>query len=131
MYEAIKVAFPTGDDWRKHLNGTRLGKAEAVYETRGGSDSDVELLLCTEFCDKRTILKKCLRFDPKARESRALPMSKRKFQSVVEGIEDLRNPLAHASTYAMKWDDVENLRQTVNTLVEVRDHIKQLAVPVR
>ena len=36
---------------------------EKVYEKRGGNESDVELLLCTEFCDKRTILKKCLSVD--------------------------------------------------------------------
>ena len=124
MYEAIKVVFPQGDGWRKHLSDNRLEGAEKVYEKRGGNDSDVELLLCTEFCDKRTILKKCLPFDSHAKSSGAMPMSKGKFEDEVERIEDLRNPLAHASSYAMKWDDVANLRQTMATLVELRQHIK-------
>ena len=127
MYEAIKAVFPEDDGWRKHLSDTRLKAAEVVYELRGGHESDVELLLCTEFCDKRTILKRCLPFDPRVRESRSMPMSKGKFESDVKRIEDLRNPLAHASSYAMSWDAVEDLRETVRILVELRKHIKGLA----
>ena len=127
MYEAIKTVFPKGDGWRKHLSDKRVKKAEAVYKLRDGNESDVELLLCTEFCDKRTILKKCLPSDPRAKASPSMPMSKEKFESDVKRIEGLRNPLAHASSYAMNWDDVENLKETVRILVELRKHIKQLA----
>ena len=132
MYEAIKAVFPEGDGWRKHLSEKRLQGAEKVYEKRGGNESDVELLLCTEFCDKRTILKKCLPFDSQAKSPGAMPMSKGKFEDEVERIEDLRNPLAHASSYAMKWDDVASLKRTVKVLVELRQHIKMavLARPV-
>ena len=125
MYEAIKAVFPEGDGWRKHLSEKRLEGAEKVYEKRDGNESDVELLLCTEFCDKRTILKKCLPFDSQAKSPGAMPMSKGKFEDEVERIEDLRNPLAHASSYAMKWDDVASLRKTVKALVELRQHIKR------
>lgn len=124
MYEAIKAVFPKGDGWCEHLSDTRLKDAEDVFEKRGGNESDVELLLCTEFCDKRTILKKCLPFDSQATSSGAMPMSKRKFEDEIKKIENLRNPLAHASSYAMKWDDVMNLRQTVMTLLDLREHIK-------
>lgn len=130
MYEAIKAHFPEGDGWGKHLSDNRLASAERVYRQRGGNESDVELLLCTEFCDKRTILKTCLPFDSQAKSSGAVPMSKGKFEDEVKRIENLRNPLAHASSYAMKWDDVGNLRKTVTTLVELRQHIKR-AVPTR
>ena len=124
MYEAIKTVFPEGDGWRKNLSDKRVKEAEAVYELRDGNESDVELLLCTEFCDKRTILKKCLPFGHRAKASRSMPMSKGKFESDVKRIEDLRNPLAHASSYAMSWEAVENLRETVRILVELRKHIK-------
>lgn len=126
MYEAIRAVFAAGDGWRKCLGETRLENAEKVYERRGGNDSDVELLLCTEFCDKRTILEKCLPFDA-AEESGSMPMSKRRFGSDVKRIEVLRNPLAHASTYAMSWDAVGALRETVRILVELRNHIKRAA----
>ncbi len=124
MYEAIKAVFPRDVGWREHLSGPRLEKAEDVYERRGGNESDVELLLCTEFCDKRTILKKCLPFDTHAEDSGAMPMSKKEFKDEIKRIENLRNPLAHASSYAMKWDHVMNLRQTVTTLLELRERIK-------
>ena len=127
MYEAIKEICPKGDVCRKHLSNKRLENAERVYELRGGHGSDVELLLCTEFCDKRTILKKCLPFDLGAEDSRSMPMSKGQFESDVKRIEELRHPLAHASSYAMSWDAVENLRETVSLLVELRKHIKRLA----
>ena len=126
MYEAIKTVFPKGDGWFEHLTPDRLAKAKNVFEQRGGNDSDVELLLCTEFCDKRTILKKSLPFDPQAKTSGAIPLLKREFEAQVERIEKLRNPLAHASTYAMNWADVERLKQTVTTLVKLRAHIKQM-----
>lgn len=124
MYEAIKTVFPEGDGWRRHLSDGRLKDAEAVYQLRGGFESDVELLLCTGFCDKRTILKKCLPFDSQTENPGVMPMSKRSFEAAVEKIEDLRNPVAHAGAYAMKWDDVMNLRQTVTTLVQLREHIR-------
>ena len=124
MYEAIKAVFPKGDGWREHLSDTRLKDAEDVFEKRGGNQSDVELLLCTEFCDKRTILKQCLPFDSQATSSGTMPMSKGKFEGEIKKIENLRNPLAHASSYAMKWDHVLTLRQTVMTLLALREHIK-------
>ena len=128
MYEAIKAVFPEDDGWRGHLSNARLKKAETVFDQRSGNESDVELLLCTEFCDKRTILKRCLRFDPRAQESQSIPMSKRKFESAVEQIEDLRNPLVHASSYAMSWDAVQHLKETVRILVDLRNHIKRVTV---
>lgn len=124
MYEAIKTTCREGHRWREYLSDSRLQGAEALYKQRGGNESDVELLLCTEFCDKRTILKKCLSFDPEVSESGSLPMSKRKFESDVSRIEELRNPLAHASNYAMSWEEVEGIRETGRILVELRKRIK-------
>ena len=126
MYEAIKVAYRGGDGWQKHLKEKRLKMARDVYDERGGHDSDVELLLCTEFCDKRTILERCLSFDAVARKSRAISISKREFTSGVKEIEKLRNPLVHASSYAMSWDEVTNLSRTVQSLIELREHVRQL-----
>ena len=105
--------------------GTRqLPPISWQYEKRGGSQSDIELLLCTEFCDKRTILKKSLPFDSQGESADAMPMSKGGFEAEVKRIEGLRNPLAHASSYAMKWDEVASLSQTVKTLVKWRERIK-------
>ena len=128
MYEAIRANFPRGDDWAKYLSPSRLKKAKGEYEERGGNDSDVELLLSTEFCDKRTILEKHLPFDPQGKDSAAMPMSKGKFESDVKSIEELRNPLAHANSYAMNWDAVTDLRDTVVTLLKLREQVKRLTI---
>ena len=124
MYEAIRCVFADGDGWQKCLGETRLKKAKEVFRQRGGNDSDVELLLCTEFCDKRTILAKHLPFGARAADSGSMPMSRRRFESHVRSIEDLRNPLAHASTYAMSWDKVEGLQKTLKALAELRRQIQ-------
>ena len=127
MYEAIKKVIPDGNGWHVHLSGERLNKAKSKYQQRRENESDVELLLCTQFCDKRTILKKCLPFDSQGKESHGMPMSKEQFDSCVKTIEELRNSLAHANTYAMNWDAVKSLSETVKKLVELRIHIKRSA----
>ena len=131
MYEAIKAVFPSGDGWQEYLTDDRLRKAEEEFKNRRGNDSDVELLLCTGFCDKRTILKKRLPFDSQGKKSAAMPISKGRFESDVEKIEELRNSLAHANSYAMNWDEVKDLRDTVKILVKLRKHIKRLSVMTR
>ena len=119
MYEAIKELL--GDDgWQEHL-GCRLKMAENTYTDRTGNNSEVDLLLCTQFCDKSTILRKHLSFGAQVE----LPMltSKRKFESAVKKIEELRNSVAHANSYAMGWGEVEKLKQTVKTLIDLREYL--------
>ena len=119
MYEAIKELL--GDDgWQEHL-GCRLKMAENTYADRTGNNSEVDLLLCTQFCDKSTILRKHLPFGAQPE----LPMltSKGKFKSAVKKIEELRNSVAHANSYAMCWGEVEKLKQTVKTLIDLREYL--------
>ena len=122
MYEAIKELL--GDDgWQEHLE-CRLKMAEDTYADRTGNNSEVDLLLCTQFCDKSTILRKHLSFGAQAE----LPMltSKGKFESAVKKIEELRNSVAHANSYAMCWGKVEKLKQTVKTLIDLREYLAGL-----
>lgn len=131
MYEVIKRFCPEGDGWCEQLTPDRLKEAKKVFDQRGENDSDVELLLCTEFCDKRTILKRVLPFDPQTKNSGAIPLSKRQFEAKVKQIEKLRNDVAHASSYAMNWDAVESLKETVDALVKLRTQIKQMRPALR
>ena len=123
MYEAIKAEFSGGDGWRKHLKDNRLAKADDAYADRARNNSEVDLLLCTQFHDKSTILGKHLSLHAQAK----LPMSKGKFKSAVKKIRKLRDSVAHANTYAMCWDEVEKLQQTVKTLVDLREYLAGLA----
>ena len=63
----------------------------------------------------------------KPRNRRACQCQRGRFESDVKRIEELRNPLAHASSYAMSWDAVGALRETVRILAELRNHIKRAA----
>ncbi len=56
MYETIKRHFGKRDDWTMRLDEGRLSKAKKEYRERRERGSDVDLLLCTQFCDKRDIL---------------------------------------------------------------------------
>ena len=124
MYELIKAEFRGDGGWQKLLPPDRLHMAEKTYEDRADNNSEVELLLCTQFSDKRTILRKHLSFDHQAEPS--MPMSGRKFETAVKEIERLRDSVAHANTYAMCWGEVEKLKQTVETLIGLREYLAGL-----
>ena len=62
MYETIKRHFGKRDDWTELLSGHRLCLAEKEYREQCERNSDVDLLLCTQFCDKRDILIKSFEF---------------------------------------------------------------------
>ena len=113
MYEAIKREFDD-DDWLDHLGEQRQEKAKDLFRDREMKDSHVDLLLCTHFCDKRTILTKSFEFS----------MSKTRLQRGIKAIEKVRDRVAHASNYAMTFEEAEGLRDTVKDLLEIRRKIK-------
>ena len=117
MYETIKRHFGKSDDWTKLLNGHRLCIAEKQYREQCERGSDVDLLLCTQFCDKRDILIKSFDFD----------IGKRKLKRKLEAIERVRDDVAHANNYAMSFDQAEQLRATIANLGELRSQINSLA----
>ena len=114
MYEAIKREFRDDDDWLNHLQENRQKKAKDLFEERQDKDSHVDLLLCTEFCDKSRILI----------ESFELSRSKTQLRKRIRDIQDIRDSLAHANNYAMTFGKAEGLRDTVNYLVEFRPEIE-------
>ena len=56
MFEAIKREYRDDDHWLNHLTATRREKVSALFQDRRRQDSHVDLLLCTQFCDKREII---------------------------------------------------------------------------
>lgn len=56
MYEAITRHFEERDGWTEHLDECRLCMAKKEYRRLQDRGGDVDLLLCTQFCDKRDIL---------------------------------------------------------------------------
>ena len=122
MYETIKRHFGKREDWTERLDEGRLRMAEDKYREQCNRGSDVDLLLCTQFCDKRNILIES--FDIK---SFNFGIGKNKLKRKFKAIEWVRNNLAHASNYAMSFEEVEKLRTTLGDLRELRRRINSLA----
>ena len=121
MYEAINRHFGKPEHWTKCLNKCRRCKAEKEFRQQRDRGSDVDLLLCTQFCDKRDILIKSFDF------GEGIDISKTKLKQQFKAIEDLRDNLAHASNYAMSFEKVAQLRATLRDLSKLRGHVKSLA----
>ena len=121
MYEAINRHFGKREDWTKHLDKCRLCSAKDKFHDQRKRGSDVDLLLCTQFCDKRDILIKS--FDL----AQMTGIGKKTLGKQFRAIENVRNNLAHASNYAMSFEEAEQLRATLRNLRELRSHLNLLA----
>ena len=119
MYEAIKRHFGKGDSWTERLDECRLCMAKKKYRERRERDSDVDLLLCTQFCDKRDILILIQSFD--------FTIGKKKLRKKLKAIEQVRDDVAHANNYAMTFEQAEKLRETLGDLGDLRRRIHSLA----
>ncbi|MYC67265.1 MAG: CBS domain-containing protein [Acidobacteriia bacterium] len=117
MYETIKRHFEKRVDWTEHLGKSRLCMAEKQYRDQGERGSDVDLLMCTQFCDKRDILIKSFDF----------AVGKEKLKRKFSAIEQVRNDVAHSSNYAMTFEQAEELRGTLADLGELRRLINSFA----
>lgn len=117
MYETIKRHFGKRHDWTSLLNDRRLSIAEKEYRERCERGGDVDLLLCTQFCDKRDILLKS--FD--------LDTGKKTLKARLRAIERVRDDVAHSNNYAMSFDEAEQLGATLGDLSELRSQINSFA----
>ena len=117
MYEAIRRHFGKRDDWTKLLKGHRLCRVKTKYREQCERGSDIDLLLCTQFCDKREILTKSFNF----------AIGKQKLGKKFRAIERMRDDVAHANNYAMSFEQAEQLRATLVILRRLRRQINALA----
>jgi len=92
------------DDWKNLLSVGRQIRVMEKFEQLRTENFDPPLIEVTDFCDKRDVLAK--------RGLLSVP-SKRKAVEDFERIEDLRNSVAHAATYAQS---VEQLAEFVELL---------------
>lgn len=109
MFEAIKSKYPAGEGWLDLLNPGRQDKVWEALERGRASDSDVDPLLYTQFCDKATILRQCFRLPGSAG-----PLGK---------IERLRNKLAHANNYVGRRQDANRASAIVKALIALREEV--------
>lgn len=100
MADIIRTKYPNSQDelqWLQFLNRERQEKVKENQQSRKRGNLDLPLLEFTDFCDKRDIVRKIF----------SLP-SRRKFKDDLEKIEKyLRNPVAHAASYAQNDQEMK------------------------
>jgi CBS domain-containing protein len=103
MAEVI-ISRSSDDDWRRLMSEGRQRKVMEKFEQLRTENFDPPLIEMTEFADKRCVLAKMGVLD--------FP-GKSKAVKVFERIEELRNKVAHAATYA---ESVEQLADFIQVL---------------
>ena len=113
MAGAIRKKYTADEDWLRLLGQCRQEKINGEVGKSKKQYGYVNRLLFTQFCDKRDIL---LHFFPSS-------LSKTKLRRQLEGIEKLRNQVAHASDYAATQTDAQNVCAVVRSLLKLRGEI--------
>lgn len=107
MAEAIQRRLPDSDAWMELLSEGRRGKVHEQEERGRGSDTLVDRVLYTQFCDKVTII---------AKMDGPRNWSLEPFDCDMRGAQDLRDELAHANEYAASLDAARKVCQLVRAM---------------
>jgi hypothetical protein len=98
MTDIIRAKYPDHQDehpWLKYLGELRQGKIREKQQNLKQENYDLPLLECTDFCDKRDIVRKICSLS-------------NKFKDDLETIEKyVRNTVAHAASYARNDQEME------------------------
>ncbi len=97
----INHYFPD-NGWKSEIPANRMNLALDIYEKRKCNNQDLSLLECLQFCDKRDLLTKSIRF------IKEFDLSKEKFATFVKEVEKIRNELAHSQNSIIadiEWSD--------------------------
>lgn len=113
MTETIRRTHASSDDWLPYLSQNRRTKIDAETARSRETDGFVDSLLFTQFCDKRDIIAK----------SMSLGGARSNLHTRFRKIENLRNALAHANSYAATPEDARQVCATVRSLLELQKMI--------
>lgn len=112
MSDIIRAKYPASQEdtkWLEFLNSERRIRVREKQQKLAQGNRELSLLECTDFCDKRDIVRKICSF-PK------------KFERELYSIErDLRNTVAHAGDYAQNDEQMHrfiDLVQAANTNIK-------------
>jgi len=115
MANVIRAKCPNEQDWLAFLSVGRRKKLEKKSHDLKRKNLNLSMLELTEFCDKRTTVKKVCKLS-------------NKFESELKEIEKLRNKVAHAGNYAQNEEEV---RSFVELLRQAEHWINQLSEGMR
>jgi hypothetical protein len=113
MADFIRQRHSEDSDWLKSLADKRRIKIEHERSKAKADDSYVDVLLLTQFCDKKEIVK--LQFPETRREALGDMLNK---------IERLRDSVAHANEYAASRGQAESVCEVVRGLLNLRDELQ-------
>lgn len=109
MAEIIQRHRPD-NTWWELLSESRRSKVEVKRQELATRRADPDLLELTDFCDKRDIMRKVL-------------CPGNGFEAQLKGVEEMRNAVAHAGSYATSSDE---LQQFLDRLEHARFWIDKL-----
>lgn len=98
------------NSWEAKLAEKRIESAKKIFEERTNENSELSLLDCIQFCDKRDILLNTLNF------LETFNFSKKRFKKTLNYLEDIRNELAHSQNKIIPNQDWERFGSTINTI---------------
>ncbi|WKA53183.1 hypothetical protein [Planococcus shixiaomingii] len=114
----IHLKYPE-NRWGKLISESRLDKANELYSELLEKNLDINLITCTQICDKTDIVLK----DPILLSS-LTGLSKTKAKEFFNRIQELRNNLAHANSL-QHWFENENILNLVDQVRNITDNIKK------
>jgi CBS domain-containing protein len=94
MARLVQLHLPEQDQWIRYLSELRREKVEGKIREHAEARLDPNPLEFTDFCDKRTILKKHLHLGGS-------------FEKDLGKVEDLRNTIAHAGDYGGSIEELQ------------------------
>lgn len=100
MIDKINKFYGSNTEWVNFLSSKRIGNLNKKLEEFKKDRLDPSLIELTDFCDKRTIMKKTFQLE-------------NAFEKDLHKIEKLRNNIAHATKYVGNNKDLEELIYTL------------------
>jgi len=112
----IDEIYPN-DEWKPLLKSERINMAMATYQELVERNQEINLINCTQLCDKTAIL-----LQNKDVLNKVINMSKTKAGSFFHSINKLRNDLAHAQSLT-SWFEEKDVISLVDNLIIITEVI--------
>jgi chloramphenicol O-acetyltransferase len=113
MLELIGRLY-SGNEWLDKLGDERQKKVLQEHKDLRQRNEEIDLLYCTQFCDKRTIIKK----SDEALKAIGFKSAK-DFSKNLKDIEELRNEIAHSCKVSKaRWETVSELCKKIESLID-------------
>lgn len=100
------------DSWKAHLSAGRLQKAQELQHLRNSRGQRPSLLDCLQFADKGQIVAR-----DESLRLRTRFASRKEVERFVQGLQDLRNNLAHSQDIGGDWEVIHDLAANLHHIV--------------